>query len=44
MNHLWYLTEDLVGLAFFSDDVPEERKQAMLSALQKPARKQTTKN
>jgi len=43
MNHLWYLTEDLVGLAFFCDDAPDERKLAMLSALQKPARKQTVK-
>jgi len=43
MNHLWYLTEDLVGLAFFCDDVPDERKLAMQSALQKPARKQTVK-
>src|SRR6218665_2936414 len=43
MNHLWYLTEDLVGVAFFCDDVPYERKLAMLSALQKPARKQTMK-
>jgi len=39
MNHLWYLTEDLVSLAFFCDDVPFERKLAMQSALQKPARK-----
>src|SRR6218665_3338219 len=38
-----YLTEDLVGLAFFCDDVPDERKLAMLSALQKPARKQMVK-
>jgi len=43
MNHLWYLTEDLVGLAFFCDDVPDKRKLAMLSALQKPARKETVK-
>jgi len=42
LKSLWYLTEDLVGLAF-CDDVPDERKLAMLSALQKPARKQTVK-
>jgi len=37
----WYLTEDLVGLAIFSNDVPVERKLTMLSALQKPAIKLT---
>src|SRR6218665_2768650 len=42
-NHLWYLTEDFMGLAFFCNDVPDEIKLAMLSALQKPARKQTVK-
>jgi hypothetical protein len=42
-NHLWYLTEDLAGLAFFSDDVPCERKQAMLEALHIPAKKQKSK-
>ena len=42
LNHLWYLTEDLVGLVFLCDDAPDVRKLTMLSELQKPARKQST--
>src|SRR6218665_3857309 len=42
LNHLWYLTEDIVGLVFLCDDVPDVRKLTMLSELQKPARKQST--
>jgi len=42
-NHLWYPTEDLVGLVFSSDDVPDERTQAILSVFQKPVRKETVK-
>jgi hypothetical protein len=33
-NHLWYLSEYLVGLAFFDPDVPCETKRRMVSALQ----------
>ena len=43
MNHLWCLTQDFVGLAFFSDEVPDERKLVMLNALHKPTRKQAVK-
>ena len=34
--HLWYLSEDLTGLAFFSDRVSDTEKQAMVDALKKP--------
>ena len=44
MNHLWYLAEDLVVLAFFSDDVPDERKLAMLSALKSQPEDRQCKN
>jgi len=42
-NHLWYLTEDLAGLAFFSNDVPCETKQVILERLHIPAKKQKSK-
>jgi len=44
LKPLFYLTEDLdlVGVAV-CDDAPDERKLAMLRALQKPARNQTVK-
>lgn len=35
-GHLWYLSEDLIGLAFFSDSVLDGEKKAMVTALQKP--------
>jgi hypothetical protein len=35
-GHLWYLSEDLSGLAFFSDTVSDSEKEAMVAALQKP--------
>lgn len=33
-NHLWYLSETLVGLAFFDERVSDETKTQMVSALQ----------
>jgi len=35
-GHLWYISEDLIGLALFSDQVSVEEKATMVSALQKP--------
>ena len=35
-GHLWYLSEDLIGLALFSDRVFESEKVAMVDALKKP--------
>ena len=35
-GHLWYLSENLIGLALFSDQVSAEEKAAMVSALVKP--------
>jgi len=32
-----------LGLAFFRDEVPDERKLVMFNALQKPTRKQAVK-
>jgi hypothetical protein len=32
-NHLWYLAEDLVPLALFSDVVPEEERQSIANAM-----------
>jgi len=32
--HLWYLSEDLAALPLFSDDTTNEKKQAIVSALQ----------
>ena len=34
MNHLWYLSEELVSLAFFDVSVPSETKRRMAEALQ----------
>ena len=34
-GHLWYLSEILVGLAFFDPEVSHERKSAMVAALDK---------
>ena len=33
-NHLWYLSEQLVGLALFDPEVPSETKQAMAVAME----------
>ena len=41
--YLWYLTEDLVSLAFFCDDVSTERKKAMADALEKPSKPKAAK-
>ena len=34
-RHLWYLSEELISLAFFSDDVEIEVKRKMITALQR---------
>ena len=34
-NHLWYLSETLIGLAFFDADVPVDEKMGMVNALQR---------
>jgi len=34
-DHLWYLSEVLIGLAFFDPTVPIEMKTAMVAALRK---------
>ena len=33
VGHLWYLCEQLVGLAFFDDDVTSTTKRKMVAAL-----------
>jgi len=38
-GHLWYLSEDLVGLSFFSDKVFVSEKRLVVSALSKPQNK-----
>ena len=35
-GHLWYLSEDLIGLALFSDNVCSSEKMSLLTALEKP--------
>lgn len=35
LGHLWYLSEELVALAFFDDKVPIETKREMVNALKK---------
>ena len=37
LGHLWYLSEELVALAFFDDNVPTDVKRKMVLSLQKPA-------
>ncbi|KAG0727841.1 hypothetical protein GWK47_003924 [Chionoecetes opilio] len=32
-KHLWYLSEELVGFAFFDEEVPPETKRAMVQAM-----------
>ena len=39
-GHLWYLTEDLIALALFSDKVCDHEKAAMVDALRKPVMEQ----
>jgi hypothetical protein len=36
-RHLWYLSEELVSLAFMDDEVPLEIKRTMVEALKKPS-------
>lgn len=36
MDHLWYMSESLVGVAFFDPMVDTETKIAMVNALKKP--------
>ena len=36
LNHLWYLSEEDVALAFFGDSIAERRKQRMVKNLAKP--------
>ena len=38
-GHLWYVSEDLVGLSIFSDKVFAEEKKQMVSAFSKPQNK-----
>lgn len=35
-RHLWYLSESLVGLSFFNNNISLEEKRIMVSALKKP--------
>lgn len=35
LRHLWYLSEELIGLAFFDDGVSSDTKRRMISALKK---------
>ena len=42
-RHLWYLSEQLVGLAFFDNEVTDEIKVQMVSALTKEGRDNTCK-
>ena len=36
LGHLWYLSKELVTLAFFDDTVSDECKRHMITALQNP--------
>ena len=38
--YLWYLSEDLIGLALFYDCILESEKEAMVDALKKPKLKE----
>ena len=38
-RHLWYLSEDLIGLAFLDDQVDVAEKTRMQASLKRPARK-----
>lgn len=39
LGHLWYLSEEMVALAFFDPLVPLDEKAAMVQALGKPGKK-----
>ena len=44
-NHLWYLSDELVGLALFSDRVTADEKQRMIKAMEKePGKRQVRGN
>jgi len=43
LGHLWYLSEALVALAFFDDEVPNDVKWKMVLSLQKPAAEHAVK-
>lgn len=36
-NHLWYLSEELIALSFFDDEIGIETKEKMKDSLEKPA-------
>ena len=36
-NHLWYLSEQLIALSFFDDEISIDTKQKMMEALEKSA-------
>ena len=36
LGHLWYLSEELIAMAFFDDEVSDATKRLMVSALQAP--------
>ena len=42
LNHLWYLSEEVVAFAFFGDCFAEERKQRMVRNLVKPGKSSRT--
>ena len=42
-RHLWYVSETLVGLAFFDQAVPQCEKECMVANLGKPAKKKALK-
>ncbi|KAG0725298.1 hypothetical protein GWK47_038878 [Chionoecetes opilio] len=42
-RHLWYLSEDLVGLGFLDDRIPKDTKLKMVQRLQSPATKKGPK-
>ncbi len=39
MGHLWYISEDLISLALFSDHVSADEKTAIVAAFGRPAKK-----
>ena len=42
-RHLWYLSEELVGLSLFSEDVPPEVKKEMVLGLSRELAKKSVK-
>jgi len=42
-RHLWYISETLIAMAFFDEDVSEEEKAQMVISLEKPALKKAVK-